>query len=215
MKTVIMSDLYPCFCKEFEKYGYNIIPSKNITAFSNPERKHADMQALRINDKLFTLENCVKKAGETYPENILLNCLFLNNTLYGRLDSTDNSVLDYCRNNNIKLVNVNQGYTRCSTLAINNNAVITADKSIEKALKNNGAEVLLINPGYIKLEGFDYGFIGGASFCDNNKVFFFGNMEQHPEYSKIKKFIFTHNSDIEVLCKDITITDIGGAVITD
>jgi hypothetical protein len=215
MKTVIMSDLYPCFGTELAKYGYRIIHSKNISAFSKPERSHADMQALRINNVMFSLDDCVKKAGEKYPENILLNCLFLNNTLYGKLDSTDDSVIHYCRNNNIKLVNVNQGYTRCSTLAINNKAAITADKSIEKALKNNGVEVLLIEPGYIKLDGFDYGFIGGASFCDNNKVFFFGNIEMHPDHSKISEFIYDHNSDLEVLCQDMTITDIGGAVIAD
>ncbi len=215
MKSIIMSCLYPDFCRELKKYGYNIIPSKNISEFAKPERQHADMQALRINNKLFTLDNCVKKAGEKYPENILLNCLFINNTLYGRLDSTDKSIINYCRKNNIKLVNVNQGYTRCSTLAINNKAAITADKSIEKALKDNGAEVLLIKPGFIKLDGFDYGFIGGASFCDINKVFFFGNIEQHPDYDKIRQFCVYFNSDIEVLCKEMPLTDIGGVVISN
>lgn len=213
MKSVVISDLYPCFCEELRKYDYNIIPSKKIEVFPEPEQKHADMQVLKIKGRIFTLENCVKKAGNTYPQNVLLNCLYMNNTLYSRLDAVDDSVTEYCKENNINLVNVNQGYTRCSTLVINDNAAITADKSIEKALKNNGAEVLLIEPGHIELEGFNYGFIGGASFCDNNKVFFFGNIKSHPDYDKIKQFCDKNKLNIEVLREDMPLTDIGGAVV--
>ena len=213
MKSLIISPLYPCFCRELAEYGYDIIPSKKIEEFAEPEQLHAEMQALRINDRLFTLKNCAKKAGEKYPENILLNCLYLNNTLYGKLDSVDDTVLDYCKPNGIKTVNVNQGYTRCSSLQISENAVITADKSIEKALKNNGADVLLINEGNIELKGYNYGFIGGAGFYDNGIVYFFGNIKTHPDYDKIREFIIQYNSNIEVLCQDMPISDIGGAVI--
>ena len=213
MKTVLMSGLYSCICKELAEFGYDIILSEKIEAFPEPEQYHADMQALRINDRLFALDNCAKKAGEKYPENILLNCLYLNNTLYGKIDSVDKTVLDYCKANGIKTVNVNQGYTRCSTLQISENAVITADKSIENALKNNGAEVLPISEGHIELKGYDYGFIGGAGFYDDNTVYFFGNIKKHPDYDKIREFIKQYNSNIEVLCQDMPITDIGGAVI--
>lgn len=213
MKTVVMSDQYPCFCEGLSKFGYNIIPSKNINIFNRPEQKHADMQILKIKDKVFTLENCVRNAGKSYPENILLNCLYLNNTLYGKLSAIDDSVTGYCKENGIKLVNVNQGYTRCSTLVISHNAAITADVSIENALKNNGAEALKISPGDIILEGYDYGFIGGASFADGNKILFFGNVKNHPDYDKIKQFCENYNSKIEVLCPEMPLTDIGGAVI--
>ena len=60
-----------------------------------------------------------------------MNCLYLGNKLYGRLDATDKAVLDYCTKNQIELIDVKQGYTRCSTLVVNDNAVITADKSIQ------------------------------------------------------------------------------------
>lgn len=213
MKTVVMSGQYPCFCDELKKLGYNIILSEKIDVFPKPEQYHADMQVLRVNDRLFTLENRAKKAGEKYPENILLNCLFLNNTLYGKLKYIDNTVLDHCKENGIKTVNVNQGYTRCSSLQTGENAVITADKSIQKALKENGAEVLLISPGHIELKGYDYGFIGGAGFYDDNTVCFFGNIKNHPDYDKIREFINEYNSEIKIICQDMPITDIGGAVI--
>ncbi len=213
MKKVVMSGLYPCFCGALADFGYDIIPTKNYNQFSKPERLHADMQLLRINDRLFTIENCEKSLGERYPENVRLNCLLLGDCLYGKLSAVDDSVIDYCIENGIEPVNVNQGYTRCSTLVVNENAVITSDKSIEKALKNNGADVLLITPGNIILEGFDYGFIGGASFTYGGTVYFFGNIKEHPDYEMIKAFCEKYNSNIEILCEEMPLTDIGGAVL--
>ena len=213
MKKLVMSKKYPCFCEELNKFGYEIIPTKKIKTFLEPEQYHADMQILCIKNKVITLDDCIKKPGKNYPENILLNCLYHNNKLYGKLSATDSSVREYCRENNIETVNVNQGYTRCSTLVVNDKAVITADKSIEKGMKNNGVEVLLISAGNIVLEGFDYGFIGGASFSDNNTIYFFGDITKHPDYNKIKEFTSKHNSIIEILCKTQPLTDIGGAVL--
>lgn len=215
MKTVVMSDLYPFFCKALAEHGYKIIPTKNISVFLQPEQKHADMQLLKIRDKVFTLKDCVKKVGKNYPENVLLNCLYFKDKLYGKLSAVEPTVLSFCKEQNIEPVNVNQGYSRCSTLVISDNAVITADKSIEKAMKNNGAEVLLVSSGDILLEGFDYGFIGGAGFCDNNIVYFFGNVKKHPDYNKIKAFCEKHYSSIEILCEEKPLTDIGGAVVLD
>ena len=213
MKKLVMSKRYPCFCEELQKFGYKIIPTKKINTFLEPEQYHADMQILCIKNKVITLDDCIKKPGKNYPENILLNCLYHNNKLYGKLSATDSSVREYCRENNIETVNVNQGYTRCSILVVNNKAVITADKSIEKAMKNNGVEVLLISAGKIVLEGFDYGFIGGASFSDNNTIYFFGDITKHPDFVKISAFTEKYNSKIEILCKKQPLTDIGGAVL--
>ncbi len=213
MKDVIISNLYPCFCDELAKFGYNIIPSKNISVFHKPEQNHADMQVLKIKNRVFTLDSCSKIAGRTYPENILLNCLLAGDSLYGLLDYIDDSVKRFCLENNIKLVNVRQGYTRCSALKISENAVITADKSIRNALAENGVDVLLTEPGHIELKGFDYGFIGGAGFCDRGRVFFFGNVKSHPDYEKIKQFCEDYNSKIEILCDYMPLTDIGGAVL--
>lgn len=213
MKKLVMSKKYPCFCEELNKFGYEIIPTKKINTFLEPEQYQADMQILCIKNKVITLDDCIKKPGKNYPENILLNCLYHNNKLYGKLSATDSSVREYCRENNIETVNVNQGYTRCSTLVVNDKAVITADKSIEKGMKNYGVEVLLISAGNIVLEGFDYGFIGGASFSDNNTIYFFGDITKHPDYNKIKEFTSKHNSIIEILCKTQPLTDIGGAVL--
>ena len=228
MSTFVMSDKYPCFVKEIDNLGHTVISSETIDIFPIPEQKHADMQILPINDKIFILNECTalaekipndrliycdKKAGKKYPENILLNFLFFHNTLYGKHSAIDKNLLDYCMENNIRTVNINQGYARCSTLVLNNNAVITSDLSIEKALKKDRVEVLLISSGNIVLEGYNYGFIGGAGGkIDENTVAFFGNIENHPDYILIEKFCKKHNLKIKVICKDKPLTDRGGIV---
>ena len=60
MKTLFMSDLYPCFCEELIKRGYNIIPTENIEVFHKPEQRHADMQLLMIENTVFTTFNKFK-----------------------------------------------------------------------------------------------------------------------------------------------------------
>ena len=45
MKALLMSDLYPYFCRSLEKKGYKIIPTKKINAFLEPEQRHADRTA--------------------------------------------------------------------------------------------------------------------------------------------------------------------------
>lgn len=228
MSQLIMSDKYPEFVNALRKKGYEIITSDTIEVFHYAEQKHADMQVLPINNDVFILNectklknklknknliNCSKKAGKMYPENILLNFLFLNNTLYGKMSAIDRILLEYCQMNNIKMVNVNQGYTRCSTLVVNENAVITSDLSIEEAMKNNGVDVLLISSGNIILDGFDYGFIGGASGkIDDDTIVFFGNAEKHPDFDRINHFCKLYNSNIEILYPDLPLTDIGGIV---
>lgn len=228
MSTFVMSDKYPCFVKEIEKLGHTVISSDTVDTFPIPEQKHADMQILPINNDIFLINECTvlaeklpkerlffcyKKAGNKYPEDILLNFLYLNNTLYGKLSAIDKNLLDYCKENNIRTVNINQGYARCSTLVLNKKAVITSDLSIEKALKKDGVEVLLISSGSIVLDGYDYGFIGGASGkIEENTIAFFGNVTSHPDYKKIENFCDNHNLSINVICPYMPLTDIGGIV---
>ena len=228
MSSFVISNKYPCFADELSKMGHNVIYSDTVKAFPQPEQAHADMQILTINNTVFVLQECEKlktlpykenliicksKAGKKYPENILLNFLFFNNKLYGKVSAIDPTLYKYCVKNDIEIVNINQGYARCSTLILNNRTAVTADISIKNALEKDGAEVLLISSGDIKLEGYDYGFIGGASGnITDNTVVFFGNAEMHPCYSSIKELCLKNKIEIKILCKNMPLTDVGGIV---
>lgn len=113
---------------------------------------------------------------------------------------------------NAKLITVNQGYTNCSVCVVSDNAIVTADDVIASRAAQAGMDVLKISPGHINLEGFDYGFIGGASFpLDRNRIAFTGRLSEHPDEARIMAFLEQH--DVEpVFLTRTPIFDIGGAV---
>ena len=50
--------------------------------------------------------------------------------------------------------------------------------------------MLEIAPGHIELEGFEYGFIGGAVFkLSKRELAFTGRLDAHPDYNNIIAFL--------------------------
>ena len=73
-------------------------------------------------------------------------------------------------------------------------------------------DVLQIRPGHIALEGYDYGFIGGASFLlDSNTLAFTGHLDVHPDRDRILDFLRQHGVSA-VFLTESPVFDIGGAV---
>ena len=118
----------------------------------------------------------------------IFNAAVIGEHLFGKLEYLSKSVL----NLGFKTVNVNQGYARCSTLSVNDRALITSDKGIAKVAKEQNLDALLITSGYVALDGYDYGFIGGASGCDNENVYFCGDLSTHPDAETIYDFCLFH-----------------------
>ena len=231
MNNVIMSDEYPIFTDELKRRGFNIILSENIEAFISYERRHADMQCLIIDDKAFVLRscqylaNCIGKSykvvfcGEDisgeYPKNVPLNAAVMGKNVIARLKSLDPKVIEYCEDHGYKLINVNQGYAKCSCAIVNENALITADRGIYRSLIGTGIDVLLISSDSVRLNGADHGFIGGASgmYENNNErtLYFSGNIMTHPDCEAIKDFCNDHGTKICCL-SDSELIDIGGMI---
>lgn len=225
MSKLIVSGEKPYITKKLKESGFEIIESETIDALPEFEKNHADIQCLRIKNTCFVLKDyprlknellktehdvieTERRVGSKYPDNVLLNAVFFNNRLYGKLSAVDLSVRDFCLRNEIEMINVNQGYTKCS-VAILGDRFITADKGIFKSMSGRGERGLLIDAGNIELSGVDYGFIGGCCFEKNNTVYFTGNIGKHPDYKRILEFL----SDKEIVClSDETLYDIGGFV---
>ncbi len=147
--------------------------------------------------------------GSVYPEDICLNLLPINGSLFGRLDRAAPELIAAYPHR----IHVNQGYTRCSVLKLSEQAAITADKGLAAALSENGINVLCIQPGHIRLKGYNYGFIGGASFLSpDGTVCFFGNFHNHPDASSIEAFAADHRIRLRSLGNE-KLTDYGGGVL--
>ena len=200
------------------KYEIRLLPP--CAALAEPVSKHADMlvglldkrivlrrRYYEKNKELFSgLDVCLtdEEQGGEYPRDVLLNFIDTENAVIGYGKAITKLI-------NKPVVNVKQGYARCSTLICRNFAV-SADKGILKALASLGYDTLEISAGNIELPGYENGFIGGASFSDGGDVYFFGSLSYHPDGKRIKEFVSSHGAMIHELDGG-PLVDLGGAAV--
>ena len=129
--------------------------------------------------------------GHKYPETVPYNAVGVGNLLIHNLKYTDEKILELYENVSTKSVqlNVNQGYTRCNLLALDENTFITSDFGIKKVLEDNGRTVLYVDPHQIKLPGHDHGFFPGCCGLVDDTVVVCGSLKHLKECKELKKFI--------------------------
>lgn len=109
-------------------------------------------------------------------------------------------------------VTVAQGYAKCAACVVNDHSIITADAGVSRAAKNAGMDVLDIAPGHVALDGYDYGFIGGAAFkIRDDTLAFTGTLDAHPDRERILRFLAERGQKAVFLTNE-PIFDIGGAI---
>lgn len=151
-----------------------------------------------------------KNISEKYPHDVALNAARVGDFLICNPSALDEKVYWYCEEKKIKMIPVRQGYAKCSVAIVNEFSIITADLGIAQAAEKVGLDVLKISPGYVNLDGYSYGFLGGTcGKIGKNKLAFAGNIQLHPDYFEIQKFCYDRNVEVISLA-DIPLTDIGG-----
>ena len=153
--------------------------------------------------------------GGLYPDTALYNALRFRNAVFCNSNCIDTKVLEEIRKRNLDIIEVSQGYARCSVLKVNDKALITSDKGIAAAARGAGIEVLLLSAGQIQLPGEKYGFIGGAyGRTRSEKLIFLGDFKLHPQAEKIEKFLFKH-AVLYVGAEGLPLYDAGGLIICE
>lgn len=107
---------------------------------------------------------------------------------------------------------VRQGYAKCSVLVVDERSIITQDAGIARAAHRIGLDVLEIVPGYVALDGFEYGFLGGAGFKPAADIMAFtGTLAAHPDRARILAFLAARGVNA-VYLTGLPVFDIGSAI---
>ncbi|MBE6904531.1 MAG: hypothetical protein E7480_08000 [Ruminococcaceae bacterium] len=205
--------------ENIEKLGYNYFLVDPIDELESAVASHPDMQLFKRKDGSVVVAKNAKKSlfekldeikakiilsenivCSPYPFEVSLNACFVGDTLFCNTAYTDKNVL--CE----KKVHINQGYARCSILPIAENAFITQDKGISKKAKENGFEVLEVNPYDILLEGHNHGFIGGCGGLVENTLLLYGKANE-----KMREFAKAFEIEIKELYNG-PLTDFGSII---
>ena len=135
-----------------------------------------------------------------YPGDVLFNAAPTGDMLICKRDAISEKIPLLYGDENI--INVKQGYAKCSVCVVSDNAIITADRAIARETEKNGIDTLLVSPNGVRLDGYDCGFIGGASGADGENVYFCGNTALHSDGDKIKEFCKKHGKTAVSLSDD-------------
>ena len=199
----VVSGEYPKLIAELERIGIIPLPTSACTDIMPQVSYHADMLFSHLGGKRYlldksqaSLKSMLDNLGflcegdlidlqKEYPLDSILNAAMFDKRLICGKQSED-----YFVNYVDEIIEVKQGYSKCSICPVNDNSLITDDASVFKACTAAGFDVLLVSKGSVLLKGFDYGFIGGC--CGKiapDTIAFFGNLKTHYDYQKIESFL--------------------------
>ncbi|MBQ2157657.1 MAG: hypothetical protein II443_03710 [Oscillospiraceae bacterium] len=148
-----------------------------------------------------------------YPGNAAYCAAVFDGYLIHRLDITAPRILEAAEG--LKLINVRQGYAKCSTVIVDGKSLITSDVGIFRAAEETGVlSALLVSKGNVLLPGYPEGFIGGASGRVRDELIFNGSLETHPDGEKIRAFISGRGVKIWE-ASGLPLRDIGSIIYTN
>ena len=149
-----------------------------VVASNMPESYLATLQSHNISFVQGKL-----RVGKIYPETSRYNAVVTDEFLIHNTRHTDTLLKEIFSKK--EFIPVNQGYTRCNLLVLNNSLFITSDKGIFNQLQKRYLDVHYFSPGGILLPGFEHGFLGGCLGIFANMVFVLGRLSRFPEGKKL------------------------------
>lgn len=231
--TILLGEGYCELLKmPLKSHGIDVIPVPANPFVDKRVSSHADLSLFHAGGNVFYLAPYLKDTelaniltsfgvkchfcdiiqGEKYPEDAGVNiCSFGEYYVYNP-NVGCKEIINELKGQGRRAVLCRQGYSKCSVAILDDKSIITADKGISSACRMAGIDVLEIQDGYIQLDGFDYGFIGGSTFkLDSHTLAFTGILDYHPDKGKILDFL-SFKGISAVFLTDKPIFDIGSAI---
>ena len=178
--------------------GIKIIETISVDDITDCTSSHPDMQFLHLGNtralaakqtyeyyksKLPEFDiTCVDKVYSPYPNDSLLNVTivgefcFTSKLQWGKLEAFIDA----------QPIFINQGYSKCNICILNENAIITSDRGIEREALKNGLRTYFLESNEIALDGYNNGFWGGSSgLVDRGRLLLNGNIEKLDCFDKL------------------------------
>lgn len=225
-KSVIVSEKAVALMSVLENLGFDVIPAGLNSSVDERIADHPDISYFFDGDNTLFLageysqraENFINsgidtvvindKLGDKYPFDVRLNCVTAGNNFICNKNTVSKTILDHMIKKGYNIIQVKQGYTKCSVITVSDNAIVTDDPSISEKCSQNGLDVLLVSKGYVSLQGFEYGFIGGTAGRVGERLLIFnGNITAHPDFACLSEFLEKHN--VKYIFTEEMLTDIG------
>ena len=207
----------------FDKLSIKVVSVTKNPLLDQPVSKHADILCNYVGKSTFLVDKnqvelynfiennngesvIIENIQSPYPNDCLLNFADIGDYVICNKSILTEEIVKYLPNKSI--IDVKQGYSKCSVCICKHNTIITDDKSVYNAvLQYDSINSLLIEKGSVRINKYDYGFIGGCcGLVDKNLLLFNGDLSLHSDFDKIKNFLYDN---------DISYIDIKGKPLTD
>ena len=193
--AVLIGAKYSSYIHVLEKLGISAIKVPGNPDISEYIMFHADMSIFHGGlDELFITESnanllhkmhnytdiihILDKCDLNYPNDVKTNACLIGDILLCNEKGTSKRIIEFAERRGCRIVFVNQGYVKCSVCVLNENTIITDDRSIESASNRNGLNVLRYDGNDVVLKGYDRGFIGGTcGKISSNEIVFTGRFK--------------------------------------
>lgn len=185
----------------------NVIKLDEHPSIEGPVSTHPDLQLVLIKDQMVFAPNAdpqilaymmakripfhIGKSNihSPYPGHVPYNCVVLEQYLLHNLKVIDGQVLQIAEALGLRPIHIQQGYSKCSTVVVDGCSIITSDLGIKKAISNLEIDCLMVEEGFVSLDPFSHGFIGGASGRVEDALVWNGSLDDHPDQDAIRGFV--------------------------
>lgn len=214
--------------KAFEEISVKVVAPTQNELLDAPVSQHADILTNYVGNDTFLADyrqkeliEFIKQSGgkvkefnnikSPYPNDCLLNFADIGDYIICNKSILPRDILEMLPQKHI--IDVKQGYSKCSVCIVKRNTIITDDISIYNAvLHYSNIKSLLVEKGSVHIDKYNYGFIGGCcGLIDKNALLFNGDLSTHTDFDKIKEFLYdNHIKYIDIKGKPLT--DIGSII---
>ena len=215
--------------KKLNSLTINTIKINAVKSLPDGLNEHADLQFLHLqknkvtapsdNEHLceqfktmgFDVENA-ECLGSDYPNDVFYNAKIIGDNIICNIKTVSKSILRFAEKTSLNIINVKQGYSGCSVCVLNENAIITDDKSIFSAAQIFLNDVTLIEKNSIRLKNYNYGFIGGCCGKISKDVIAFNGSVMSHSSSNLIIDALERNSIRAIELHNGILEDIGGII---